>query len=603
MRLLGKIIQLGLLAAIGGLCAAVPPAAAAAAQSESAGQVRKQVLVLYDEDRSDFPGLAQIDRMLRESFRSELGKSVEIHSESMDLSQFERPGYDFLLADFYRRKYASNVPDLIVAVLEPALDFLLRHSGTLFPGVPVVFGGVDASTVKGKTLRSNFTGVLVKRTFSPTLEVALRLQPQTRNVFVVGGASTFDKHLQTFVRRDLQPYEGRVGIDYLFGLTMDEYRERLSSLPVHSVVLYVTVIADGSGHHFVPHEALASIAAAANAPVYVFLDQFVGLGAVGGNVYSLDAHGAHVAALGLQILRGASPASLPIRETGAQVDLFDDRQLRRWNLDESRLPPGSVVRHRDLSVWVLYRWYILAAIAGLLVQGALIGGLLVARARQHRAEVELQQLHVRLGTVEEDERRTFHRELHDRVGGNLAALRIELGLIQGFLGSDMARAEQHLRSAHQVTQETMAIARNLMTELGPPALDQYGLVAALRSFAESQSLRLNLQIKASGEDLAPRLAPIVETALFRIVQEAVTNAAKHASAERVDISVSERAGVILLKVEDDGEGFEVNAATSDQHWGLKNMNERARAIGARIRVRSSPGAGTRIAVELSRAQE
>ena len=73
--------------------------------------------------------------------------------------------------------------------------------------------------------------MLVKRTFSPTLEVALRLQPETRNVFVVGGASTFDRYLETFVRRDLQPFEGRVGITYLFGLPMDEWLKRLSSLP------------------------------------------------------------------------------------------------------------------------------------------------------------------------------------------------------------------------------------------------------------------------------------------------------------------------------------------------------------------------------------
>ena len=113
------------------------------------------------------------------------------------------------------------------------------------------------------------------------------------------------------------------------------------------MILYTTVFTDGAGRRFVPHEAVSSIAAAANAPVYVFLDQYVGLGAVGGNVYSIDTHGAHVAALGLQILRGASPASLPIRELGAQVDLFDARQLKRWNLDEARLPPGSIVRYRD----------------------------------------------------------------------------------------------------------------------------------------------------------------------------------------------------------------------------------------------------------------
>ena len=350
------------------------------AQSQPAAQVRHRILVLYDEDKDDFPGLASIDRTLRESFRSELGTTVEIRSESLDLSQFERAGYDSAVADFFRRKYAGTPLDLIVAVMEPSLDFLLRHGETLFPGVPIVFCGVDASTIAGKTLRPNVTGVLVKRTFSPTLEVVLQLQPETRNVFVVGGASTFDRYLETFVRRDLQPFEGRVDITYLFGLSMDAWLTRLSSLPANSVILYTSVFTDGAGLSFVPHEAVASIAAAANAPVYVFVDQYVGRGPVGGNVYSVDMHGAQVAALGLQIVRGASPASLPIRELGSQVNLFDARQLERWNLDEARLPPGSVVLNQDASVWARYRWYIVVAIAVLATQGALIGGLL-ARAR------------------------------------------------------------------------------------------------------------------------------------------------------------------------------------------------------------------------------
>jgi hypothetical protein len=271
--------------------AAEPAAQEARAAEPAAQEARTRVLLLYDEDKDVFPGLARIDRSLRESFESELGEALEVYSESLSFSQFERPGYDRVAADFYRRKYASKTLDLIVAVMEPSLEFLLRYGEALFPGVPIVFCGVDASTIEGKTLRANVTGVLVKRLFSPTLEVALRLQPNTRNVVVVGGASTFDRYLETLVRRDLQPFEGRVAITYLVGLSMDATLKRVSSLPAHSVILYTTIFADGAGLGFVPHEALSSIAAAANAPTYVFLDQFVGRGAVGGNVYSVDTHG------------------------------------------------------------------------------------------------------------------------------------------------------------------------------------------------------------------------------------------------------------------------------------------------------------------------
>jgi signal transduction histidine kinase len=357
----------------------------AAAQSEP-GQVRKQILLLYDEDPDAYPGLAQIDRSLRGSFQSEFDRSVDIHSESLDLSQFRRAGYEQMLADYYRRKYAGKKPDLIVAILEPSLDFLLRHGETAFPGAPIVFCGIDSSTIQGKLLRSNVTGVLLLREFSPTLDIALRLQPNTRNVFVVGGTSPFDRHLLALARRDLKAYEARVAIRYLVDLPMDALLKTVSTLPANSVVFFTTLLADGAGLSFVPHEALSSVAKAANAPVYVALDQYVGTGAVGGNVYSVAEHGGQAAELGLQILRGARPVNLPIRELGAQIDLFDARQLSRWGLDETRLPSHSIIRYRDPSAWQQYRWYVLGTIAVVLLQSALITGLILARVRRRQAE-------------------------------------------------------------------------------------------------------------------------------------------------------------------------------------------------------------------------
>src|SRR5258706_3779902 len=314
MRVPGTILLVSFLTAFAPAAAVAQPAAAAA----------QRILVLFDED--SFPGLATIDRRIRESFKSELGQAVEIYAESMGLSRSGRAGYEAEVVDYFRSKYAGWRPDLVVAVLEPPLDFMLRNGEALFPGVPVVFCGVDAATVKDKRLPPNFRGVLLKRAYSPTLEDALRLQPATRNVYVVGGTAPFDRYLQAFVRRDLQSFEGRVGIHYVFDMNMDDLLKHLSTLPPQSVILYVTVFRDGAGRRFVPHEALSSIAATANAPIYVFLDQYVGLGSVGGNVYSTDAHGTDVARLGQQILRGTPPGSLPVHEPLAQVDMFDARQ-------------------------------------------------------------------------------------------------------------------------------------------------------------------------------------------------------------------------------------------------------------------------------------
>ena len=382
MSLPGRILQSALLVAL----VVASAQAIAQAPAKPAAERPKRILVLYDENKDDLPGLSRTDRSLRDAFRSGLGK-VEIHSEALGLSR-SGPGHEARTVEFLRSKYQGPAPDLIVAVMETPLDFLLRHQDRLFPGIPIVFGSIDASAIKRKALPAHVTGVLIKRAYGPTLEVVLRLQPDTRKVVVVGGASPFDRYLQEVARRDLQPFEGRVAIEYLFGVSMHDAMQRLAHLPPHSAILYLSILRDSAGHPFVPAEALASIAASSNTPVYVFNEQYVGLGAVGGNVYSFATQAGYIASLGVEVLRGESPANIPVREVGARVDMFDARQLARWKLDEARLPPGSVVVHREPSAWTVYRWYIVAAIALLILQAALIAGLVVARARQRKAEAE-----------------------------------------------------------------------------------------------------------------------------------------------------------------------------------------------------------------------
>ena len=365
---------------------------------------RPNVLVVFDED-NDLPGLAVISRNLRQVFRSELKDDVDVYNESLGVSQFGSPEYYETVSEHLRLKYQHRRPDLIVAVMEPALDFLLRDAGGPFPGVPIVFCGVEPSDIEGRVLGKNVTGVLVKRDFAPTLEIALRLQPQTRDVFVVAGAARFDRHLQAIARQQLQRFADRVFIRWLAALPMDDLLSKVSALPPHSVIYYLTVFADGTGRSFVPHDALARIATAANAPVYVAVDQYVGNGAVGGNVYSVATHGQQAAEIGVRILRGEPPAAIPAVALAAQSSLFDWRQLRRWHLDERLLPPGSIVEFRTPSLWEAYRWYIVAGVVLFLLQTALVIALLANRAQRRRSELARQNSEEGRRKAEEEARR------------------------------------------------------------------------------------------------------------------------------------------------------------------------------------------------------
>ena len=209
---------------------------------------------------------------------------------------------------------------------------------------------------------------------------------------------------------------------------------------------------------------------------------------------------------------------------------------------------------------------------------------------------EMRELYVQLANVEDEERRILHAELHDQVGANLSALRLELDVIAAMLaGHGDSRVQRHLANAREVASETIFAARDLMAELRPPGLDDFGLLAGLRIYAETQSVRLHMAISAAGDELLPRPSPMLEGAMFRIAQEAVINAARHGAASTVSIDVRVRDGMVVLAVADDGAGFDPDLPSRDpDHWGLKNMRERAHAIGGSLHIESAPGAGARI---------
>ncbi len=427
---------------------------------------RKSVLLVFDEDK-DLPGLAQINRSVRDGLKARLGANIEFYSESLALSQFTDAQYDGVLGDYFRRKYAGKHLDLAVAVMQPSLDFLLRHRAALFPGLPIVFCGIDASDVDGKE-GSDLTGVLIRRTFAPTLEIALRLQPDVRNVFVVAGSSRFDQRLLAIARRDFEPFGNRAPITYLPALPFDDLLNTLSHLPPSSAIVYLTFFADGAGRAFSPHAALARIAAVANAPVYVAIDQYVGLGAVGGHVYSIASQGRRAAEIGLRILGGESASSIPVVEADDYQDVFDSRQLRRWELDESSLPPESVVRFRTPSPWELYKWYISAGMLLFVVQSGLVVGLLLSRAQRRRADRAAREAEERRRCAEEEAQREREELAHalrlTTLGEMTASFAHEVGQPLTAILANAQAAEQLLASGYSKPRDVADALADIATD-------------------------------------------------------------------------------------------------------------------------------------------
>jgi signal transduction histidine kinase len=219
---------------------------------------------------------------------------------------------------------------------------------------------------------------------------------------------------------------------------------------------------------------------------------------------------------------------------------------------------------------------------------------------------QLQELSRRLVETQEIERRQIAQEFHDQVGQNLTALSINLNILRNQLPAESeVRLGARLDESQRLLEETAERIRDTISELRPVVLDDYGLGAALRWYIQKFSKRTELKVVtriADGEP-AQRTPPAVETALFRVAQEALTNIAKHAHARRATITLKPFGRAVRLTIADDGVGFSLaglGRSGERQSLGLIGMRERIEAVGGRLRVETAPGAGTRIIAEVSR---
>jgi NO-binding membrane sensor protein with MHYT domain/two-component sensor histidine kinase len=215
---------------------------------------------------------------------------------------------------------------------------------------------------------------------------------------------------------------------------------------------------------------------------------------------------------------------------------------------------------------------------------------------------ELARMHQRLVDTEEAERRRLSRELHDRVGQNLTALGINLDIMKTQLADgDRAWLQARLDDSMALVNSTTDVIEDVMSELRPSMLDDFGLLPALQWYAQEFAQRTGIKVTVSGVEPERRLPPETEIALFRIAQEALNNAAKHARAAHIELELEQLNDDYVVAITDDGVGFDpevASAGTARQGYGLGLMKERAQTIAARFELSAAPGAGTRITIRV-----
>jgi len=345
----------------------------------------RRILVLYSFPEG-LPWEKLIDENLRATLASKSTFLIELHTEHTDRLRNSDDVYLHKLIDFYQYKYSDSAMDLIIGFGDEAVDILLDYGDELFPQIPMVFVTAERQTLRRDYLNPNTVSLFWGLDIKTTIDLIGEILPQTRHVFIVAGTSITSRATLKLARKSVQGHTQGFAIHYLTDITVEEVIRRSAQLPEHSALFFLPFMQDAGGKSIVMRDMLSVVSQQANGPVFGMADVFIGHGIVGGCLMSAELQGKRGAQVALRILEGQTLEEIGHRQI-PNILMFDWRQLKRWDIDEDRLPAGSIVRYREPSIWADHTWEIVGVTTFCLIESLLIVGLLLQGKQRRRAEL------------------------------------------------------------------------------------------------------------------------------------------------------------------------------------------------------------------------
>jgi C4-dicarboxylate-specific signal transduction histidine kinase len=363
-------------------------------------QERPWRVLLVHSFGSSAPPFTTHSTAFESTLKRELGTAVDLDEVSLDMARYAQPDMEDAFAEFLGKRMAAWEPDLVVPIGSPAGRFVAKFRDKLFPQTPVIYTGMDRRTLPADAFANNATFVGENFDLKGLVEDMLQLVPETNNIVVILGATPLERYWTEEFRQAFAPFMGRVKFAWVNDLSFDQMLDLVSKLPPRSFVLLGLLMRDASGVTYNEDFALARLHAVSRAPINGMFQHEVGMGIVGGRLYQGELEGVESARVAARILRGEPASRFPPLEISPSLPTYDWRELTRWGISESRLPPGSVVMFRQPTLWDRYRWPMIGTVALIAAQAVLISALLIQRRRrnlaqqaqkQAQAEVQLKQ--------------------------------------------------------------------------------------------------------------------------------------------------------------------------------------------------------------------
>ena len=559
--------------------------------------------------------------------------SLSISADYISQISGDRRGFEAAEMAWYRTKYANRRFDALIVVGPAALDAVLTVRAALWPRVPIIFTAIDSAIYARHRSEPDMTGKLLDLSVPYNIKLAVRLLPDTQRIAVVGGASPSDQYFNSRYPRLIHQTDPKLEAIDLTNLGLEELKRRVAHLPPHTAIVILSYFYDPEGRPVFQRDLVRELAAVANAPIFDSADFAMGAGIVGGYVLGFDELGMEVARLTMRIVRGEPASSIPVTPIPITRYEADSRELLKWKIPESRLPPGTTVRFPPFSAWNEYHWWIVAAMAAVGLQCLLISVLLHERRKARETEVARKQAELearlnreeishlnRLGSMGELAASLAH-ELSQPLAGILsnaqAAARFlsqqpaDLGEVRAALEDireDDMRAGEVIRRIRQMLKKS----RSVMAVLDPNQVAR-DAVALVRSDAKLRKVRVLLETSPD----CPKVcgdAVQLQQVMVNLVMNAMEalSSLPGASAEARNIVVRTSlcdGGNAAISVVDQGPGIPAGQVdrvfqpfyTTKQEglgMGLSISKSIVEAHGGRICVTSSVGTGAAFHVTL-----
>ena len=371
------------------LVVSIGESAAQAKSGETADQPKK--ILFVHSFGPNFQPFATWSTEIRKELIRQSPWPLDIQEQSLVTARDGNRAPEPKFVEYLGALYAQRPPDLIVAIGAPAAQFVQHYRTDLFPTTPMLLAAVEVRRVDQSMLSEQDVVVSVRADYVVLFENILRLLPETKIIAIIVGQSPNERFWTGEHQRILPLLANKVRLIFYNERSFQEILKEVASLPPHSAIFYEQLAVDGAGAVYADKEPLKRIGEVANAPIFSFDQSYFNGETVGGPMWSATDGARPIAAAAIRLLGGEKASDIKVPPIEFSVPKYDWRQLQRWNISESRLPPRSEVLFRELTVWQRYSWQIALITAVILAQAGLISALLNAYRRRRVAEVQSAQ--------------------------------------------------------------------------------------------------------------------------------------------------------------------------------------------------------------------